>query len=283
MAQAHASGSQTVPSTQWRRRDVQEPHCPHQRGVADDTDVMELNDDVEVTGKDLLPLVQLALDLWSGGISATGGAINPAKSFWWLIDFKWRRSSGTWVFQRKAEMPGKLTIQEPTGLWATLRRLQLDEAERTLGVMMAPLETGTAPHLPLQENAKNWAAKFCPQHLLPDDVLPLIKHDAPSLILQVSLHKTGVCHSFPRVGVFATLKYQGVFHHLSVLMRHSASTWRPTYSPTNSKRAPPFPCFNKNPPTQGFLPLKNGSNRFGSSLTLLASNPPFLVPSPLYQ
>ncbi|CAJ1933722.1 unnamed protein product, partial [Cylindrotheca closterium] len=81
----------------------------------DDTNVMESNDNVETTGEDLLPLVQSALDLWSGGISATGEAINPAKSFWWLIDFKWRPSSGTWVFRRKAEMPGELTLQDPTG------------------------------------------------------------------------------------------------------------------------------------------------------------------------
>ncbi|CAJ1953161.1 unnamed protein product [Cylindrotheca closterium] len=86
----------------------------------DDTDVMESNDNVETAGKDLLPLVQSALDLWSGGISATGGAINPAKSFWWLIDFKWRPSSGTRAFRRKAEMPGELTLQDPTGAWATL-------------------------------------------------------------------------------------------------------------------------------------------------------------------
>ncbi|CAJ1953065.1 unnamed protein product [Cylindrotheca closterium] len=220
----------------------------------DDTDVMESNNNVETTGEDLLPSVQLALDLWLGGISATGGAINPAKSFWWLIDFKWRPSSGTWVLRRKAEMPGELTLQDPTGPWATLRRLQPDEAERTLGVMMAPLETGTAQHLALREKAKNWAAKFRPQHLLCYDVLPLLKATAlktleyvmplstlgrsdwvsiMSPILQASLHKAGVCRSFPRVVVFAPLKYQGlgiphpfalqVFHHLSVLMRHSAN------------------------------------------------------------
>ncbi|CAJ1934779.1 unnamed protein product [Cylindrotheca closterium] len=56
----------------------------------DDTEVMESNNNVKTTGEDLLSFVQSALDLWSGGISATGGAINPAKSFWWLIDFKWR-------------------------------------------------------------------------------------------------------------------------------------------------------------------------------------------------
>jgi hypothetical protein len=29
-----------------------------------------------------------ALDLWEGGIRATGGAIVPEKSHWYLIDFK---------------------------------------------------------------------------------------------------------------------------------------------------------------------------------------------------
>ena len=220
----------------------------------DDTDVMESKDDLELTGEDLLPSVQSALDLWSGGISATGGAINPAKSFWWLIDFKWRPSSGNWVFRRKAEMPGDLELCAPNGQWATLRRLQPDEAERTLGVMMAPLETGASQHLALREKAKDWAARFRPRHLLRYDVLPLIKATAMktleyvmplttlgrsdwvsvmSPILQASLHKAGVCRSFPRVVVFAPLKYQGlgiphplslqVFHHLSMLMRHSAN------------------------------------------------------------
>ncbi|CAJ1934642.1 unnamed protein product [Cylindrotheca closterium] len=120
--------------------------------------------------------------------------------------------------------------------------------------MMAPLETGTAQHLALREKAKNWAAKFRPQHLLCYDVLPLIKATAlktleyvmplstiaqsdwvsiMSPILQASLHKAAICRSFPRVVVFAALKYQGlgiphpfalqVFHHLSVLMRHLAN------------------------------------------------------------
>jgi hypothetical protein len=62
-------------------------------------------------------------------------------------------------------MPGDLTLQDPTGLWATLRHLQPDEAERTLGVMMAPLETGAAQHLALREKAKDWAAKFSPHKI----------------------------------------------------------------------------------------------------------------------
>ncbi|CAJ1968302.1 unnamed protein product [Cylindrotheca closterium] len=140
---------------------------------------------------------------------------------------------GTLVrWHQKAEMPGELTLQRPTGLWATLQRLQPDEAGRTLGVMMAPLETGTAQHLALREKAKNWAAKFRPQHLLCYDVLPLIKATAlktleyvmplsalgrsewvsiMSPILQTSLHKAGVCRGLcpseiPGIGYPASLR-----------------------------------------------------------------------------
>ena len=41
------------------------------------------------SGEDLLPNFQLSLDMWAGGLKATGGALVPAKSSWCLIDFKW--------------------------------------------------------------------------------------------------------------------------------------------------------------------------------------------------
>ena len=220
----------------------------------DDTDVMESKPDIGMTGETLLPSVQSALDLWSGGVSATGGAINPEKSFWWLIDFKWNPTSGSWTFRRNEEMPGELRMRDLAGEMAILRRLQPDEAARTLGVMMAPRETGSAQLLALQEKTTAWASSLRPQHLLRHDVIPVIKTTlmksleylmpvttlgkkdwvaALSPALQTCLPRAGVCRSFPRVIVFAPLKYQGlgiphpfslqVFHHLGVLMRHSAN------------------------------------------------------------
>jgi hypothetical protein len=47
--------------------------------------------------------MQQALDLWEGGIRATGGAIVPEKSHWDLIDFKWQRgSAGRYVTELSA-------------------------------------------------------------------------------------------------------------------------------------------------------------------------------------
>jgi hypothetical protein len=220
----------------------------------DDTDVMQSVSDPEAIGETVLPTVQSALTLWSGGVSATGGAINPVKSFWWLIDFKWNPRAGLWSFRRNNEMPGVLEMPGLTGAVTKLRRLQPEEAERTLGVMMAPCENGVAQIAALRSKAKQWAADLRPQHLLRYDVFPLIKstilksleYPMPlttlnpqtwvsimSPVLQVCLPKAGICRSFPRAVVFAPLKYQGlgiphpmslqVFHHLDILLRHLAN------------------------------------------------------------
>jgi len=45
------------------------------------------------TVKTLL-LMQAALNLWNNGLSTTGRALVPDKSFWYLIDFKWIADAG---------------------------------------------------------------------------------------------------------------------------------------------------------------------------------------------
>jgi hypothetical protein len=37
--------------------------------------------------------MQQALDLWDGGIRATGGTIVPERSHWYLIDLKWQQEN----------------------------------------------------------------------------------------------------------------------------------------------------------------------------------------------
>ena len=60
----------------------------------DDSDVVEATLSPDHSSEDLVSKVQAALDLWSGGVRATGGALQPDKSFWWLIDFRWDQVRG---------------------------------------------------------------------------------------------------------------------------------------------------------------------------------------------
>lgn len=55
----------------------------------DDTDLTEAAKSVDNTGEDICSSIQKAATLWAGGIRATGGAVNPDKSFWWFFDWQW--------------------------------------------------------------------------------------------------------------------------------------------------------------------------------------------------
>jgi hypothetical protein len=43
-----------------------------------------------MTLEEVISNIQLSLTAWEGGIRATGGAIKPRKSHWYLIDFEWK-------------------------------------------------------------------------------------------------------------------------------------------------------------------------------------------------
>ena len=60
----------------------------------DDTDIVHTAQDVYTTGEDIMRQMQTVIDHWEGGLRATGGAIVPKKSYWYLIDWIWER--GKW-------------------------------------------------------------------------------------------------------------------------------------------------------------------------------------------
>ena len=219
----------------------------------DDTDVIESAPSVLSSGEDVSGSVQKAATLWAGGIRATGGAINPDKSFWWLIDFAWE-PKGYWRFRRIAEMPAEISLIGPDGTCETIRRLEPDEAEKTLGIMMAPDGDERAQEKKLRSVATEWAEKIKTGFLLKCDLLPMIRttimktleypmalttlskkawEKILSPILQVGLPKGGICRNFPRVVIFGPTQLQGlglphpyalqVAHHVEACLRHGTN------------------------------------------------------------
>ena len=63
----------------------------------DDTDLFCAGATSTTTGAALAADFQGALDWWSGGLRATGGALSPTKSFCYLLDFHWSASSWDYV------------------------------------------------------------------------------------------------------------------------------------------------------------------------------------------
>ena len=45
-----------------------------------------------------------------GLMKATGGAVNPKKTFWWLVDFQW--TNGCWKLKTIAQNPATLTTRD---------------------------------------------------------------------------------------------------------------------------------------------------------------------------
>ena len=56
----------------------------------DDVKLEDVAEDVNDDGEIQVPRAQASLDQWAGMIEATRGAINPAKSYWYLLDFEWK-------------------------------------------------------------------------------------------------------------------------------------------------------------------------------------------------
>jgi hypothetical protein len=123
--------------------------------LVDDTDLPQLASsefDVNV----VLQLIQRSADMWEGAIRATGGAIVPGKSFWYLIDFIFA-DDGSPRYAKIAQRPATLTVLDASGTRVPLERLECSEGRRTLGVRTAPDGNQRAEVAYLRQSLEQWA------------------------------------------------------------------------------------------------------------------------------
>jgi hypothetical protein len=124
----------------------------------DDSDVVHsretngANDDT----RDLVREMQQVVDTWEGGLRASGGALVPSKSYWFLIHFIFENNK--WRYANVAETPGSITIRDIPGHGReALERLEVDEARETLGVFIAMDGNQQAQTKELWRKANTWA------------------------------------------------------------------------------------------------------------------------------
>jgi hypothetical protein len=79
----------------------------------DDKDLLKARKPGEKTYVEMAEDMQNGLDLWEGLLKATGGALVPDKSYWYLIDFKGK--NGAWKFATTEETEYGITIEDHTG------------------------------------------------------------------------------------------------------------------------------------------------------------------------
>jgi hypothetical protein len=129
----------------------------------DDTDIIAHLMDGD---DDTLTQMQRSLDLWAGGLAATGGQLEPAKTFWYHITFKW--NEGMWRYTSKDETPAQLTMQNSNNQRTVLEQLEVWEGRRTLGVRLAPDGNNREEYKYLKEQCDEWADR------IRSSVIPLV-------------------------------------------------------------------------------------------------------------
>jgi hypothetical protein len=130
----------------------------------DDTDlIVKFETGTDKTFNDVAITMQHALTTWEGGLRATGGALEPSKTFWYGIDFRW--TGADWRYKRASEIPFTLEAKNPSGDLVNVERVEVTEARRTLGVRLAPNGGNQVELNYLKAEASRWANLLMSGHL----------------------------------------------------------------------------------------------------------------------
>jgi hypothetical protein len=212
----------------------------------DNTDLVHTRPGDKVEGVELIPEMQEAVDHWEGGLRATGGALVPSKSHRYLIDFQWK--NGSWHYQSKAD-------SDHTEARVPLERVEMSEAHRSLGLMIAGDGKWEAEVKYLLQASIDWRANLQAGHLSKADAWYALNHtinrtvEYPMMAMSLSkaqcetvmrpflnagLSASGVARSMPRAVVWGPLRYQGLaiwqlytmqgIQHLLALLWHGSDT-----------------------------------------------------------
>jgi hypothetical protein len=109
--------------------------------------------------------MQRMLDHWAGGLRATGGTLVPSKSYWYGIDFKWNQKKLNWEYKSIAELPGSLILRDHLQQPTTLRRMEVTQANETLGLWIAANGNQITQMQVLLLLVERWIDKICTKQL----------------------------------------------------------------------------------------------------------------------
>jgi hypothetical protein len=126
----------------------------------DDTDTIHSVEDHHATPARVIAEMQQAINTWEGGLRATGGALSIDKSYWYFIAMEWNYNKQKWSYKSMDDSPGSLTILGDSTIPLPLTRHDINHAEETLGLWIAPNANQTAQVLALQNKILKWSDKI---------------------------------------------------------------------------------------------------------------------------
>ncbi len=142
------------------------------------------------------------------------------------MDFSWH--CGEWRYKSIAECPGELTSKDIEGNRQTLRRVEVDQAEETLGIYLAPSGSKEGQISKLLGKVQQWNEHISDGRLtkleiwsaVQSTILRTLAYPLPALhlsrkewdsilspLMGTVLPRLGICRTFPRAMVFAPLSF----------------------------------------------------------------------------
>ena len=196
----------------------------------DDTDTIHSATDHATPTYQVVSEMQQVINTWEGGLRATGGALSPSKSYWYLVSMQWDQRQQKWRYNTMDETPGQLTIHGNTATRLPLTRYNPDHAEETLGLWIAPDANQEAQIRALKEKIMKWSDQIRTRQLsmslswlfltsgmsmslrYPLTATNLSKKDCQQIMkpfLDLALPAMGLPRSMPHAVLFAPAEYMG--------------------------------------------------------------------------
>ena len=222
-------------------------------GFVDDVDLVAATNVETLTGNQITGRLQATVNQWESRLCISGGALSAAKSRWTLVDFKWKNGKAT--YKAIQESPATLTIQDVSGQRTLLQRLEAWEAERSLGVRLAPSGTMQFEYKFCLQAAKIWAdqvkhskiSKIAQWTNFQTVALKRLEYPLPATtfsrvecdrlmqpILSALLPALRIHSKFPRALVFRHPNHHGLavphlydtqgYFHIQALLQHGTAT-----------------------------------------------------------
>jgi hypothetical protein len=175
--------------------------------------------------------MQEVMNTWEGGIRATGGALNPSKSYWYMIDFKWVPDKLRWDYKTVSEVTGKIQVRNPQQELETLERLEVDDPRVTLEINIAPDGSWSGQVAYLLKKVIKWVSRLKSGHLnqvdtwyaLTRTIMKTLEYPMVAIsltkaqwdlimspLLQAVLPRIGLSRHFPHKVIYAPLSRNGL-------------------------------------------------------------------------
>jgi len=91
----------------------------------DDTDLCIVGP--HITINNVVHQMQAAVNNWEGYLRATGGALVPNKSFWYLLEYRY--IGDKWCLASKKQHPGDITVWNSNSKFIVIPQLDTNEAQ----------------------------------------------------------------------------------------------------------------------------------------------------------